>query len=55
MRMVKANDIRSLLQGVYKPAVPCPEFKERLLKRLLKETEKGKLLQAGEGESGNHF
>ena len=55
MRMVKANDIRRLLQRVYKPAVPRPEFKERLLKRLLKETEKGKLLQPhGEGESGNH-
>ena len=48
------GNIKRLLQAVYKPAVPCPEFKERLLKRLVKETEKGKLLQPGEGESGNH-
>lgn len=50
--MVKANDVRRLVQAVYKPAVPCPEFKERLLKRLQK------LLQVklrAEGESGNHF
>jgi len=49
--MGKANDIRSLLQAVYKPAVPCPEFKEGLLKHLVKEMEEGKLLQAGEGKS----
>ena len=35
MRMVKASDIRRLLQAVYKPVVPSPEFKERLLKHLL--------------------
>ena len=28
------DNIRELLQAVYKPAVPRPEFKEKLLKRL---------------------
>ena len=56
MTLNREDNIRRLLQGVYKPTVPQPEFKERLLKRLVKETEKGKLLQPhGEGESGNHY
>jgi len=33
--MVKTCDTRRLLQAVYKPVVASPEFKERLLKRLL--------------------
>ena len=52
MTMNKEDNIRRLLQAVYKPVVPRPEFKERLLKRLQK------LLQVklrAEGESGNHF
>ncbi|MBA7689051.1 hypothetical protein ES703_97545 [subsurface metagenome] len=55
MSISREDNIKRLLQAVYKPAVPCPEFKERLLKRVVKEIEEGKLLQAGEGESGNHF
>jgi hypothetical protein len=35
MIMLQANDVRRLLQAVYKPVVASPEFKERLLKRLL--------------------
>jgi len=58
MTMNKEDNIGRLLQAVYKPAVPRPEFKEKLLKRLHKEMEEGKLLQVklrAEGESGNHF
>ena len=35
MIMLQANDVRRLLQAVYGPVVASPEFKERLLKRLL--------------------
>ncbi len=49
MTLNKEDNIRRLVQAVYKPAVPRPECKERLLKRLLKETEKGKLLQPDGG------
>jgi len=44
MSISKEDNIRRLLQVVYKPAVPRPDFKERLLKRLLKEMETGKLI-----------
>jgi len=37
MGIVKTKDIRRLLQAAYKPVVASPEFKERLLKRLLSE------------------
>ncbi len=33
--MIKVSDIGRLLQAVYKPVAASPEFKERLLKRLL--------------------
>jgi len=36
MTLNKEDNIRRLLQAVYKPAVIQPEFKETLLKRLLK-------------------
>ena len=34
MSLNREDNIRRLLKQVYKPAVPCPEFKERLLRRL---------------------
>jgi len=34
---IKASRIRRLLQAAYKPVAAGPEFKERLLKRLLSE------------------
>jgi len=34
---MKVSTIRRLLQAVYKPVAASPEFKERLLKRLLGE------------------
>jgi len=34
---IKASRIRRLLQAAYKPVVAAPEFKVRLLKRLLSE------------------
>jgi len=34
------NNIRELLQAVYKPAVPRPDFKEKLIKRLKEATDK---------------
>lgn len=37
MRLAKASDIRKLLQAVYKPVAASPEFKARLLRRLLSE------------------
>ncbi len=36
-RKAKTSDIRKLLQVAYKPVAASPEFKERLLKRLLSE------------------
>jgi len=42
MSLTKEDNIGRLVQAVCKPAVPRPEFKERLLKRLLKEMEEGK-------------
>lgn len=39
--MVTASDIRRLLRAVYKPVAASPEFKERLLKRLLKRVKDG--------------
>ena len=34
---IKASRIRRLLQAAYKPVAASPEFKDRLLKRLLSE------------------
>lgn len=38
MRAISTHDdkVKRLLQAVYKPVLPPPEFKERLLQRLLK-------------------
>jgi hypothetical protein len=36
---MREDKLRRLLQAVYKPGSPPPEFKERLLKRLLERIE----------------
>jgi len=38
---IKASRIRRLLQAAYKPVAASPEFKERLLGRLLKSVKSG--------------
>jgi len=40
---IESLSTRRLLQAVYKPVVASPEFKERLLKRLLREVARREL------------
>ena len=48
---MREDNLRRLLQEVYKPESAPPGFKERLLKRLVKETEEGKSPQAAEAST----